>query len=306
VPRAPGTGAEAQLGRETKNVNQRKLTEKELPKAVGKGPWDAAVADTVKGLRDGSIDITDTHYRTPQGTYTPERIELHARIIRALLQGAGAHPGDKTAIFLAGGPASGKSTLLREGHVKPPEDAVQINPDIIKTMLPEYAALIAAGDPEASSKVHEESSHIAKWLQNLAMAREHHVVVDGTGNSEPGKFASKIQRTVDHGYETSVHYATIPTDEAIRRSEERAKNPKSESYGRRVPLGFLRTAHSHVSRSFAHDVSQMKDVSVHVFDTSGKKPKRIYEKHAGSAGKVVHKKRYDQFVAKQHEVKRGG
>lgn len=310
-PRAPGAdlrspGELAQLARETKGVNRRKLTEKELARSVGPGPWDDKVAETLNELRTHAPIIkdgeqrpygTDDHYRTAQGTYTPERIELHARIIRALLQGAGAHPNDKQAIFLAGGPASGKSHMLKTGHVKPESDAVEINPDIIKTMLPEYKALTAAKDPRASSLVHEESSHIAKWATNLAMARHHHIVIDGVGNSGPGKFARKVQQAVDHGYKTSVHTATTDTETAWARSEERARKT-----GRHVPEGYLRQAHAGVSRVFRDDISKMPGIDVHVYDTTGK-TKRVYSKSATGAENVRDRKRHAKFLAKANEAK---
>lgn len=303
--RAPTRHEAEDIARTTKGVPQRKLTDKELPKAVGSGAWSAAVEPTVAGLRDGSIDDTDTHYRVHAGgPYTPERIQLHARIARLLMQGAGAHPQDKKAFFQAGGPASGKSTLLKRGQVKPPADAVDVNPDIVKAMLPEYQALVAAGDPRASSKAHEESAHVANLVRKLAAARQHHVVIDGVGNSGPGKFAKKIREARAAGYTVELNYATIPTDEAMRRAEERAKNPKSDSYGRKVPEGYIRTAHPSVSARFVDDILPMEDITVVVWDMQGDKPKRIFEKYPNGTPNVPRKTRklYDQFVAKANET----
>lgn len=278
-----------------------KLSEKELRSAVGTGPWTAKVNATVRALRAGSVEDTENAHRAKLpngklGPYAPERIELHARIARALLQGAGSHARAQ-AIFMAGGPASGKSSLLKSGAVRIPGDAVDVNPDIVRTMLPEYAKLLAAGDKAAAAKTHEEASHIAKMVMNLAIARQHHVVVDGTGNSGPGKFAGKVRAAMAAGYDTRVFYATIDAEEAVNRSEARAANPKSDSFGRTVPVGYLRACHRDVSKRFMEDVAKI-ETTVEVYDTSGKRPVLAWKRSRSQSGTVVNAKAYAAFQAK--------
>lgn len=292
-PRAPGVEVAP-----ARSSNVRKLTEDELPKAVGRGPWSRAVAETVKALQSGEVVDTENAHRIKNadgslGAYSPERIALHARIAQALFQGAGAHPEDAHAVFMAGGPASGKSTLTRTGAVKLPKDYVDVNPDIVRTMLPEYEKLIAAGDKAASSKTHEEASHIAKMVMNLALARHHHVVVDGTGNSGPGKFAQKIRAAQGAGHKVSVVYATIGTEEAAKRAAKRAART-----GRHVPEGYLRSSHRDVTARFRDDVQHMKGVHVQVFDTHGKRPKLIAMKTPNGPMEVRDRKRHRDFIAK--------
>jgi predicted ABC-type ATPase len=293
-PRAPGTGSE----RPTPKPNRRKLTEAELPKAVGRGSWSRPAKKAVTDMLAGKVPDTETAHRAknPDGSlghYSPERIALHSQIVRALFQGAGTHREDAKAIFLAGGPASGKSTLVKGGDVHLPADAVDINPDTIKAMLPEYKALIDAGDKSASAKVHEESSHLSKLAMNLALLRKHHVIVDSVGNSEAGKFAGKIRATLDAGYETSVTYATVPTDVALARAETRAKKT-----GRHVPAGYLRASHRDVTIRFLDDISTMDGVAVRVFDTTTKRPKLIAEKAIKGSLAVRNRKLYELFVGK--------
>lgn len=294
---APGAGAE----RAARKANKRKLTEKELPGAVGRGPWSRAVAKTVKDLTDGTVADTEQAHRSKlpngkMGPYSPERIALHAQIARALFQGAGSHPEGGRAVFLAGGPASGKSSLVKSGQVKLPGDYVDVNPDIVRTMLPEYQRLLDAGDKQASVKTHEEASHISKMVMNLALLRRNHVVVDGVGNSGPDKFAGKIRATTAAGYDAMVVYATIPTDEAIRRSELRAKRS-----GRVVPVGYLRSAHRDVTRRYVGDIEKMPGITVKVFDNSGKGPTLIAERLGGGVVRIVKRKLYREFIAKAGE-----
>lgn len=270
----------------------RKLTEHELPKAVGSGAWSQSAKVAVPKLLSGAVEDTEHAHRLPNGgPYTPERTELHARIVRALLQGAGSH-SEPEALFMAGGPASGKSSLLKAGVVKTPTDAVDVNPDIVKTMIPEYHAMIAKGDKAASAKVHEESSHIAKLVMNLAMQRKHHVIVDGVGDSGPGKFAGKVQQAIDAGHRAKVVYATIDTEEALRRSEARGART-----GRHVPAGYLRSAHMEVTARFHEDVRHLP-VMVQVFDTSTKRPKLAWSRMPRTSGEIHDRKAFEKFMAK--------
>lgn len=281
--------------------NQRKLTPAEAKSAVGTG-GRSVVADTAK-LHSGEIASTeDLHRRRnadgSHGAYTPERQDLHARIASALLQGAGAHPGKARAIFLAGGPASGKTSLINNGHVRIPKDAVDVNPDIVRELLPEYDRLKTLGDTAAAAKTHEEASHIAGLVNDLALTRHHHVVVDGTGNSGAMKYRRKVENARDHGHKTEVHYASISTDEAVRRAQLRASKS-----GRHVPEGYLRSAHKAVSQHFVHDdIRGLPGVGVHVYDNNGKKPVKVFERHAGGRESILHKNKFGEFVAKATEL----
>ncbi|MCA1571167.1 MAG: zeta toxin family protein [Chloroflexi bacterium] len=326
-PRA--TGRKPARGRTTTKPGQRdrpglpseegalhtlpKFTEDELPDAVGEGAWTSRVADGLVKLQAGAAEDTERIYRSGKGSgyWTHERIELHNRIIKALLQGAEFHPEGGEAHFLAGGPASGKSTLIKGGKVHFPGDAVQINPDIVKTMLPEYELLKADGDPEASSKVHEESSYIATLAANIALGRGHHVVFDAVGDSEKGKFLRKINGArqkvgTGHaevqpgterwgkGHTVSLTYATMPTDMAQQLAKERAKRTK-----RNVPEGYLRAAHREVSTRFEDDILPDASIPFQIFDTQKKdKPRLIARRGPDGDVVIVDAKLYEQFLGK--------
>lgn len=293
VPSAPGAGPTDGVMVPQASHVKRKLSEGELANAVGEGPWSKRAREVVPDLDvDGSGKDTEAVYRPGGGPYTPERAALHGRIIGLLVRHAQPHDHPR-AVFLAGGPASGKSSLLTTGQVKLPGDAVDVNPDIVKTMLPEYQALVAAGDPLASSKVHEESSHIAKMVMAVAVQRKHHVTVDGVGGGGPGKFAGKVRAAIGAGFETEVNYVSIDTEEAERRSIKRAKRS-----GRLVPTGYLRAAHREVSERF-EEVVALPGVRVRVFDNNGAKPVLAAEMSpAMRKVRVVNRRAYEAFVAK--------
>lgn len=258
-PRAPGARGDEPSHR------KRKLSEEELIKSVGKGGWSESADAAAEALKQGMVEDTEAYHRSGQGTgyWSPDRIALHNRIYKLLLQGAGYHPEDAEATFLAGGPASGKSSLEKSGRLKTPLDAVLANPDLIKEMLPEAKALRDAGVKDWSSKVHEESSYIAKQLVNLALARKHHVVVDGVGNSERGKFRKRIKQAQAAGHSVRLIYATTDVPTAIGRSKARAAKSKRE-----VPEGYLKAAHRDVTRRFVDDILPDKSIPVEIWDTT--------------------------------------
>jgi len=268
-----------------------KIAEKELPKAVGTGVWSKQVASVVPKLT-GDFD-TEKAYRTAggKGPYTPERTALHARIASLLLQGAPSQSKPQ-ALFLAGGPASGKTSIVRAGGADMNAPAVDVNPDIVRTMLPEYDELVKRGDKAAAAKTHEEASHLSKMVANLAMARKQNILVDGTGNSGPGKFAGKVEAAMAAGYDTRVVYATIPTEEAVSRANARGKRS-----GRFVPEGYLRACHRDVSARYLDGVGKLK-VAIDIWDNSGKTP-RLIAQHGALGVRTIHdEKAYEAFTSK--------
>jgi predicted ABC-type ATPase len=272
-----------------------KLSEAELPTAVGVGAWSAAVPDTVAKMRSGQIADAETYFKQQgKGPYPPERVELHARIANLLLQGSQAHASPE-AVFLAGGPASGKSSVVKSGQAKLAKDAVDVNPDIVKSMLPEYQALVAAGDKRAAAIMHEESSHISKLVMNLALLRKHNITVDGVGNSGPGKFSGKMQAALNAGHRVRAVYVTIDTDEAVRRAEQRAQRS-----GRHVAEGFIRASHASVSRAYLDDVAKL-GIPISIYDNGGKAgsgAKLIAEHSRNGNLTVLRRSLYDAFVEK--------
>lgn len=196
------------------------------------------------------------------------------------------------ALFMAGGPASGKSTALRNAPELNPPASVTINPDDLKEKIPEYGRMIKGGEKYAATGVHEESSDLGKRLQIEAMDLGLNVVVDGTGDSKPGKFVGKIEQMANAGYDVDALYVTIPTDEAIVRSTLRAMHE-----GRWVPTPELRTQHENVSRNW-HDVAAHPAIrSIKLFDNGGDQPRVLAEASHGNLT-VKQERGYQAFIDK--------
>ncbi len=194
--------------------------------------------------------------------YHPERKALHDRIIDHHLSGAEhgaltqlykdhADPSKAPrarAIFTMGGSGSGKSYYAKQKFLKHPRFAL-IDPDSVKKHLPEY-------NPTDPEPVHEESSDVAKRMQDEAHKRKVSYVYDGTG-ANASSFSKKIQSAKDAGYHVEIHRASVPLDVAL------ARNAKRE---RKMPEHIVRKLHSTVEDSF-HKVKHLAD-KVRVIDTS--------------------------------------
>jgi predicted ABC-type ATPase len=229
--------------------------------------------------------------------WTKARQRVHERILRGLLEGH--EPQDKPVLSaMAGGPASGKSTLVDGGHADVPSDHVEINPDAIKEQLPEYRKLRDIGDPYAAAAVHEESSHLSKLLAGEVAARRFNALLDTVGNSGEGKFVGKLRAFHAAGYSVKVDYATVPVDVALERAQRRAKGTSGRDAGRAVPESYLRHTHAAVSARFRDvDAADWID-QVRVWDTSGPKPRLIYERAPGGQPTVYDPAALEQFIEK--------
>jgi predicted ABC-type ATPase len=220
----------------------------------------------VDGFKNGSAAphlISDGKGGT---TFTAERQALHEEIINRALEGV-PRSSDPTLHLLGGGPASGKSTMLGSGKVDVPtgKEAVQINADDVKEQIPEYAAMVAAGDPRAAMFSHEESSYIAKEIQARAYANGQNVVLDGTGNSSLESLQGKIDTAHAYGYQVVGNYATVPSDIAVERA-----NARAERTGRVVPESVVREIHASVSSVFPQAAGSFDKVNL--WDNTGKAP----------------------------------
>jgi predicted ABC-type ATPase len=234
---------------------------------------------------------------SPGGKLTPERQALHDRIIAKTLAGTSrsAHP---TATFMGGGPASGKSEMLKMRPAK----GVIIDPDAIKAQLPEYQSMLDAGDKSAAAYVHEESSAIAKKIVAEAVAGKRDFTLDGTGDGDYAKLAGKVEAARKSGYLTHGQYVTVHTDTAAERAAKRGART-----GRVVPETFLRETHAGVSGAFRQAVEHDLFDSAELWDNNSRKElgaigiKLIGSKTGGGTFSVTDPVAWNQFLAKEHE-----
>ena len=188
-------------------------------------------------------------------------------------------------MMMGGGPASGKSSVIRAGLVKLTQHHVHLDSDAIKAELPEMKGLIAHNDMRAGDYVHEESSDLAKRLQADSFAGSQDVVLDGTGDSSIEAVEKKVKQARAAGYKTHASYTTCSTEEAVRRNVIRAfggekaaamghnvhpHELKQQGEGRLPPEDMLRAVHKGVSVVLPEAVSRGLFDHVQLFDTEHK------------------------------------
>jgi predicted ABC-type ATPase len=182
-------------------------------------------AKTVEKL--GTVKPTDQAH-SKEGVWTPERAALQRKIIFDGVEVNGKkvpgllHPdrikaatpqlGQKpTFIALGGRGGSGKSAL--NGKVYQEENAIVLDADHIKGMLPEYAGWNA-------HQVHEESGHILDTVLAMAKILGVNVVLDAT--MKTGKsLEDKVNSFKNAGFRTEAHYMHLPRQEAAKRAMAR-------------------------------------------------------------------------------------
>lgn len=170
------------------------------------------------------------------GTY--ERSELH----RVLLDHFAAQAVDEDqprVIFTGGGSGAGKSTVVNDAKHQGliPQDLLEVNADNFKALIPEFDAIVAAGDGRGALTVHEESSVLAKQLLKEMLEQKKTFIFDAT-LANPAKSIALMTDIKKRGYQIDLYAVTVDPYEAAVRASARAKRS-----GRYVPNRFILEAH---------------------------------------------------------------
>ena len=239
--------------------------------------------------------------------WTEERRAMHAEILEKATAGVPASD-DPTVWFMGGGPASGKSTLLKSGQLTHPAIHVALDPDAFKEDTPDYRdnkAMVGGcggtrtevNKTAAAYDAQEESSYLTKHAAKIAQANKQDVVWDGTGDGRLSSMVSKIQAFRDAGYKVKADYATLDTELAVQLAKKRA-----ERTGRRVPPEITRRTHAAVSSIWPNLARQgMFDEST-VYDTNEQGVARPIAR-ADRSGRidVLDPERYAKFLNKANQ-----
>jgi DNA repair protein RadC/predicted ABC-type ATPase len=173
------------------------------------------------------------------------------------------------ALFMGGGGASGKTSMLRleqeKGNV-PKEGMVMVNPDEVREFLPEYDELNALNDSRSSMITHEEASLIANKIESLARAKRMPMLIDGTMKTKPTALA-RMAALEKSGYRLRLLAVLIDPYEALVRAYLRAKSSK-----RYVPNAVLLGAHKGFARALPDYIDSFKADRVAIYDNSPEHP----------------------------------
>lgn len=241
------------------------------------------VAELTAEARGGG-QAYSADYITPDGQFTPERQALHRQIIEDHLRGITPTGSQPVQYMNGGGPGSGKSTLrvgdnARLTHYPPtrevdemtgdlnhdtPAQAVLIDPDAVKIMLPEVKAARTSGnDPNWAAKSHEESSYLAKRIHQAALDRGLDLVYDGTGDSGPRSVENKVAKARQAGYRLEANYIYLDPKEGMRRAGVRAQRT-----GRHVNEQVIKETYTDVANTFDTLAQQGTFDVLRVFDNN--------------------------------------
>jgi HK97 family phage portal protein len=266
--------------------------------------------------RTDSADTDQRHTVTPRysddGRYipptspddwTPERRRMHEEVIADATANV-PRSAEPTLYMMGGGPASGKSTITRSGAVKHPDKHVLANPDVFKEDVPEYRAGLAAKRETAAPEAHEESSYLNKRTMKVAAENGQDVVWDGTGDNSVSKLEEQVKVFRSKGYKIQADYVTCDTEVAVKRSQDAAKNPKSDRYGRNVPVDAIRETHARVSEIWPEAVSRGLFDRSDLYDTTSSGKPVLIARARGTAIDIQDKAAYQRFLDKAKRDKR--
>lgn len=214
------------------------------------------ICNTETSTEDRTDNDSLSKYTDKNGKLSLQREKLHQEIILKHFKGLKPANSDKTFVILGGGSASGKSTVVNSGLIEIPEDAVKMDADNIKGMLPEYNEMIKAGNGAAARYAHEESSALVKRIQSITLELGYNALLDGTGDGSPGSLSKKINQGKKNGYKIVGEYVTIPTELALERADARAKKS-----GRKIDQNVIIGIHKKVSQratEFAKDFDEIR------------------------------------------------
>jgi predicted ABC-type ATPase len=171
---------------------------------------------------------------------SPGRKAYERKVLARELKGATV--GDQ-AVFMSGGPASGKTTLLKK-QFGDAEGFVVIDPDRLKGDDPVMAIGVAMGMRKAAALAHENSSRLSKEVYVAAREKGLNVLMDGTG-ANAGKYINQMQEMKGKGYKVTLLAQHVPEEVGVDRALARA-----DRTGRYVPPSFIQHAYEVIPGNF--------------------------------------------------------
>jgi predicted ABC-type ATPase len=241
---------------------------------------------------------TEDKFRNPETKmWDPDRAKMHEQIISEMI--AGKTPSvdrGPVAHVLGGGTASGKTTASRKIIGNDP-NVLRVDPDELKTKIPEYEQLKKDDPKKAAFRVHEESSYLTKALMAEAISRGLDLTYDST-TSGKGAMAM-INTMLNHGYQVHTMFVDVPLEVAKQRADLRARESNDPmNRGRFIPAIIIEESHNRAAENFFKLRENPELSSVRLFDNTGASPRLILSR-SGSDPEVVH----DQDRLEQYRQK---
>lgn len=174
--------------------------------------------------------LTDSKYHP---VYTTARREWQDEVVRRVAVRSEAQSAP-WLVYTCGAMGAGKGYVLHwlseQGHF-PLEDIVHVDPDLFKSMMPEFNGYVERDRDSAGSMTHRESGFLAEITQEVAMERRQHVWIDGSLRDTD--WYVKVFTTLRKRhpvYRIAIFYINASEEVAWRRTQARAVKT-----GRAVP-----------------------------------------------------------------------
>lgn len=182
---------------------------------------------TFKSIRD-RLDISY------HGCYTPARQLLQDELIRQVVESVSAQQTWPWIVFTAGAMGAGKSRTVHwmadKGYF-PLADIVQIDPDLFRTVLPEWPEYVARDPLSAGSHTRREAGYLVEIAQEVALDERKHVWVDGSLR-DASWYIREFQQIRNEHPEFQIAILHVTADEKVIRRRIALRAAKT---GRQVP-----------------------------------------------------------------------
>lgn len=198
-------------------LEEREQRERYIGEALKRALFDKQDTESLYATKDEKGNLT----------YSPERAELHNKIMQKMLDDAKNVPNEGKVIFTGGVPGAGKTTELHNAvWFKPKEYYVPFDPDAIKeqmaelNMIPKIEGLTPM---ESQTLAHNEASYITRKMINTFAKERKNIVIQGTLRSFEG-ISNVINNLQSKGYKTEdtrLLFVEANPDTAKRQADER-------------------------------------------------------------------------------------
>ena len=230
------------------------------------------------------------------GKYLPNRAKMHDEIIDKYLSQEKVN--SEKVYILGGAPANGKSSVVESGELPHPKGALVIDPDKVKSMIPEYNQMINSGNKtlieKAASFVHEESSYLGKKIQEMALKSNYGTIIDGVNDGSFESVVKKIKKIREISDKpVRVDYVSLDTELSKKLATICAKKT-----GRTVPMDYIEEMNKEISLLVPKLLKNNTFDELFLWDTNMEGKPRLILKQVGGKLKIFDEELYQRFLKK--------
>lgn len=261
----------------------------ELLARMDDGDFEKSIRDYASSLRSSRTLDSDILQAPQKAEESRRKGELGQTIIDYLMnQASGPNSSSEypTLWFIGGTTGSGKTTLRTAGifdGVPTPSQAVDIDPDVIKSMHPDW------DNGNGAQKIHRWSTQWTRYGLRQAMAQQRDTVITGTGVR-----TDQLTTAKRNGYLTVGHFVYVPTDKAVKNMRQRAK-----SGGTNLPDYFAERYASELEYKITSAIRSGDLDEFYLWDNSTDTPKLAARRTRDGRYDIFNRSIFEAFLGKQ-------